>query len=252
MLKYKKYTLIILFLSISVSMITIQCFGQDEPDPELTEVWEPEPEIVTPGIGTNPPSDAIVLFDGTDLSQWVDGEGNESKWIVKDNAVTTRPETGSLISKQAFGSCQLHIEFRTPEEIVGEGQGRGNSGIFLQSRYELQVLDSYENRTYSNGQAGSIYKQHIPLVNSSRKPGEWQVFDVVFNAPAFNEDGSLNKPGYVTALHNSVLILNHVELRGPTVFFGEPEYKAHNAKEPLALQDHDNPVSYRNIWIREL
>lgn len=252
MITYSKISLIILFLSISISIFTIQCLGQDEPDPAETEVWEPEPEIVTPGNGTNPPSDAIVLFDGTDLSQWMDVEGNESRWIVIDNTVTVNPETSSLITRQQFGSCQLHIEFRTPIEIEGNGQGRGNSGIFLQGRYEVQVLDSYENRTYSNGQAGSIYKQHIPLVNASRKPGEWQVFDIVFNAPSFKEDGSLNKPGYATVLHNGVLIQNHVELKGPTAFIGVSEYEAHDPKGPLALQDHDNPVSYRNIWIREL
>lgn len=252
MFKFSKYSIIVLFLSISITMFTIQCLGQDEPDPAETEVWEPEPEIVTPGDGTNPPSDAIVLFDGSDLAQWTDGEGNESKWVVEDNAVTVNPETGTLMTRQHFGNCQLHIEFRTPKEIEGNGQERGNSGIFLQGKYEVQVLDSYENRTYSNGQAGSIYKQHIPLVNVSRKPGEWQMFDVVFNAPSFNEDGSLNKPGYVTLFHNGVLILNHVELKGSTVFSGEPEYKAHDPKGPLVLQDHDNPVSYRNIWIREL
>ena len=169
MLKYSKYSLIIILFSIIISLFTIQCLGQDEPDPKVTEVWEPEPEIVTPGDGTNPPSDAIVLFDGSDLSQWTDEEGNESRWILKDNAVTVNPETGKLVTRKIFGSCQLHVEFRSPIEVDGEGQGRGNSGIFLQGKYEVQVLDSYENRTYSNGQAGSIYKQHMPLVNVSRK-----------------------------------------------------------------------------------
>jgi hypothetical protein len=252
MIKNNKFNLAVLFLLLSVLIFTIQCLGQDEPDPAETEVWEPQPEIVTSGDGTNPPSDAIVLFDGTDLSQWTDGEGNESKWIVKDNAVTVNPETGNLVTRQKFGSCQLHIEFRTPIEVEGDGQGRGNSGIFLQGKYEVQVLDSYNNRTYSNGQAGSIYKQHIPLVNVSRKPGEWQMFDIVFNAPSFNDKGSLKNPGYVTLFHNGVLVLNHVELKGSTVFTGQPKYEAHGSKGPLTLQDHDNPVSYRNIWIREL
>jgi len=252
MIKYRKFNFVILLLSFAILLFTIQCLGQDEPDPAETEVWEPEPGIVTPGNGTNPPSDAIVLFDGSDLSQWTDDKGNESKWIVKDNAVTINPETGKLVSRQQFGSCQLHIEFRTPIEIDDEGQGRGNSGIFLQGKYEVQVLDSYENRTYSNGQAGSIYKQHPPLVNVSRKPGEWQMYDIIFNAPLFNDKGSLKNPGNVTLFHNGVLVLNHVELKGSTVFTGEPKYEAHGPKRPLELQDHDNPVSYRNIWIREL
>jgi len=161
-------------------------------------------------------------------------------------------KTGSLVTRRAFGDVQLHIEWRTPAVVEGEGQGRGNSGIFLMERYEVQVLDSYENPTYVNGQAGAIYKQHAPLVNASRGPGEWQSYDIFFTAPRFRSDGSVEQPAAFTVLHNGVLIQNHVDVRGTTTNVGEPKYAPHEAKAPLALQDHGNPVSYRNIWIREL
>ena len=179
--------------------------------------------MVTPGTGRAAPSDAIVLFDGT----------------------------GAIRTRQAFGDCQLHIEWRTPAEVKGEGQERGNSGVFLQERYEVQVLDSWNNRTYSNGQAASIYKQYIPLVNASRRPGEWQTYDIFFRAPRFTPDSTLVSPGYVTVVHNGVLVQDHVELKGVTVYRGAPFFEAHGP-EPLMLQDHGTPVSYRNIWIREL
>jgi hypothetical protein len=221
-------------------------------DPKLTEVWEPVPAKVTPGEGTKAPSDAIVLFDGKDLSAWRHDDGSPAKWRVADGAFTVVKGTGGIVTRSPFGDCQLHVEWRAPETIEGEGQGRGNSGIYLQGRYEVQVLDSYESRTYSNGQAGSIYKQHIPLVNACRKPGEWQTYDIVFSAPRFNEDGSVKRPAYVTVLHNGVLIQNHVELKGSTAYIGAPSYTKHELKLPLMLQDHGNPVSYRDIWIREL
>ena len=221
-------------------------------DPKLTEVWEPEPAVVTPGEGSAPPSDAIVLFDGSDLSAWQSKNGRDAEWSVADGAMTVVRKTGDIQTRQGFGDVQLHIEWRTPDVVEGKGQGRGNSGVFLQGLYEVQVLDSYSNRTYSNGQAASLYKQHIPLVNASRGPGEWQVYDIVYRAPHFNEDGSLGSPAFVTVIHNGVLVQNHVELKGPTVYRGHPEYEAHADKLPLMLQDHGNPVSYRNIWIREL
>ena len=221
-------------------------------DPRLTEVWEPEPAVITPGAGTAPPSDAIVLFDGTDLSAWQHLDGSDAKWLVADGAMTVKAKTGDIQTRQGFGDVQLHVEWRTPAEVESEDQGRGNSGVFLQGLYEVQVLDSFENRTYSNGQAASLYKQHIPLVNASRGPGEWQTYDIVYRAPRFAEDGSVESPAYVTVFHNGVLVQNHVELKGPTVYRGQPEYKSHPDKLPLKLQDHSNPVSYRNIWIREL
>ena len=221
-------------------------------EPELTEIWEPVPPVVTPGIGSTAPSDAIILFDGTDLSLWEDKEGNPAQWLVEDSVLTIVPGTPGIRTKQHFGDVQLHIEWRTPPEARGEGQDRGNSGIYLQSRYELQVLDSYESPTYPNGQAGSIYKQHAPLVNACLAPGEWQTYEIVFMAPRFNPDSTLYAPGTFTVFHNGILIQNHVALRGTIVFIGLPAYDYHDLKQSLFLQDHDHPVSYRNIWIREL
>ncbi len=225
---------------------------QPEGDPAATEVWEPEPPIVTPGTGTAAPSDAIALFDGSDLSHWRHEDGSDARWTLADGAVTVAAGTGTIETRESFADVQLHIEWRTPAEVVGDGQGRGNSGIFLQKMYEVQVLDSFQNRTYSNGQAASIYKQSIPLANASRGPGQWQTYDIVFRAPHFNTDGSLLKPAYVTVLHNGVLVQDHVEIKGPTAYIGEPSYAAHPARLPLMLQDHGNPVSFRNIWVREL
>ncbi len=219
--------------------------------PTLTEKWEPVPDVVTPGEGTQPPSDAVVLFDGTSLSEWVSVREGEALWKVEDGIMTVVPGSGHIRTKQHFGSVQLHVEWRTPAEVVGNGQGRGNSGVFLQEFYEVQVLDSYDNVTYSNGQAGSLYKQHIPLVNASRGPGVWQTYDIVFNAPVFAEDGVLIRPAFVTVMHNGVLIQNHAALSGPTLNIGLPEYEPHG-NLPIVLQDHGNPVSYRNIWLRKL
>ena len=216
---------------------------QPQGDPAATAVWEPVPPVVDPGA---PPSDAIVLFDGTDLSEWT------GDWNVQDGAVTVVAGTGSLTTKRRFGDVQLHLEWRTPSVVEGEGQGRGNSGVFLMERYEVQVLDSYENETYVNGQAGAIYKQHIPLVNPTRPPGVWQSYDIIFMAPRFDAGGAVEQPATFTVLLNGVLIQNHVTVLGTTVNVGDPEYEAHEAREPLMLQDHTNPVSYRNIWVREL
>lgn len=220
--------------------------------PEDTEVWEPVPPIVTPGADLAPPSDAIVLFDGTDLSAWERAGGGEAGWRVGDGAMTVAAGSGGIRTRRGFGDIQLHLEWRSPSVVSGEGQERGNSGVYLMGRYELQVLDSYENRTYSNGQAGSIYKQYMPLVNASRPPGTWQTYDIVFTAPRFDDAGRLEKPAYMTVFHNGVLIQNHEELMGPTLFIGTPEYEAHPDRAPIMLQDHGNPVSYRNIWVREL
>ncbi|MEM6764505.1 MAG: DUF1080 domain-containing protein [Bacteroidota bacterium] len=220
--------------------------------PKYTEVWEPEPAVVTPGEGTAPPSDAIILLGENGVSSWTNVKGMEAGWEVKEGIITTVPGKGPIVTKRAFGDVQLHIEWKAPEKIEGAGQGRGNSGVFLMSQYEVQVLDSYNNRTYSNGQAASVYKQHIPMVNAMRPPGEWQVYDIIFKAPTFNENGSLRAPATMTVLHNGILVQNHVTLLGPTVYDSLPRYTSHAAKLPLMLQDHSNPVSFRNIWIREL
>jgi hypothetical protein len=206
----------------------------------------PEVKVVDPGPPGGPPADAIVLFDGKDLSQWEGG----ADWIVKDGyAVTNRHD---IRTKQAFGDCQLHVEWAAPEEVKGNGQGRGNSGVYIMGLYEVQILDSYDNPTYPDGQAGAVYKQHPPLVNVSRKPGEWQTYDIIFTAPRFDEKGNLTKPAYVTVLHNGVLVQNHFELQGATSYTEPPGYTAHPVKLPLLLQYHNNKVKYRNIWIREL
>ncbi len=208
---------------------------------------EDEPKIVDPGP---PPADAVVLFDGNDLSLWQSENGGNARWEVKQGEATVNG-TGSIITRQAFGDCQLHLEWATPAEVKGEGQGRGNSGVIFQGRYELQILDSYQNKTYFNGQAGALYSQYAPLVNVSRKPGEWQSYDVIFHAPRFDEHGKLVKPGTMTVLQNGILVQDHVEIKGLTAV--QPaKYEPHPLKQALVLQDHGNPVRFRNIWIREL
>lgn len=209
------------------------------------KVW-PIPKVIDPGPVGSPPSDAIVLFDGKDLSAFNGGE----KWIIADGVATAAG--GGLSSKQSFGDCQIHVEWATPSEVSGSGQGRGNSGIYIMGNYEIQVLDSYENETYPDGQAGALYKQAPPLVNVSRKPGEWQTYDIVFQAPRFGENKEVVKPGYVTVLHNGVLVQNHTEIQGTTAWDRPPAYNAHPDKLPLNIQFHGNPVRFRNIWIREL
>jgi hypothetical protein len=239
----------ILFISLLIYSITMHA---QRPEHEVTDVWEPVPGVVTPGAGTAPPSDAIILFDGSNLGNWVDHNGNTPQWDVKDGVMTVKPGTGDIRTKQGFGDVQLHIEWRTPDVIKGEGQGRGNSGVFLMDRYEVQVLDSYENPTYPNGQAASIYKQHIPLVNACRPPGEWQTYDIIFMAPRFNDEGRVTHPARITVIHNGVLVQNNVELWGDTRHIGLPRYIKHSMNEPIRLQDHGDLVSFRNIWIREL
>ncbi len=224
--------------------------------PAMTEIWEPEVRIIQPGAQPGmPPSDAIILFDGTDVNkEWVDSRGNPTKWIVKDGELICVKGSGIIKTKRQFNDFQLHIEWKAPSEVIGEGQGRGNSGVYLQELYEVQVLDSYNNKTYPQGQAGSLYKQYAPLVNACRKPGEWQTYDIIYTAPRFASDSTVYfTPPRVTVLHNGVLIQNNVSLRGPTLYIGIPEYSVKNhGPQSLVLQDHGNPVAYRNIWIREL
>lgn len=243
--------LVLAFCTVSTAGMG-QVQPRDSFDPKVTEVWDLKPKKVAAGSSAGEaPSDAIVLFDGKDLSKWSKMDGSDARWEVKDGAVTVVKGAGDIKTKQEFGDVQLHIEWRTPVQVEGEGQGRGNSGIFLQERYELQVLDSYENQTYSNGQAGSIYKQHIPLVNASRNPGEWQTYDVIFTAPRFSENGRVATAACITVFQNGIVIQNNVQITGTTQNKGLPVYQLHG-KASLKLQDHDNPVSYRNIWIREL
>ncbi len=238
-------------------------FAQQKGDPKETEFYEPVPKIVTPDTSySQPPSDAIVLFDGKNLDAWRSNKDTTAAagWTVGDGAITVKKGTGNIETKRSFMDYQLHIEWRIPENITGSGQARGNSGIFLAGTgpgdegYEIQVLDNYNNPTYVNGQCGSIYKQHIPLVNACKKPGEWQSYDILWTAPRFNDDGTVKTPGRVTAIQNGVLIQNNVDVKGVTVYIGKPYYKKHGAT-PIKLQDHGDPsepISYRNIWVREL
>jgi hypothetical protein len=243
-------------------MMSLSVYAQ-QPKPEDTEVWQPEPKVVTPGPTCGaPPSDAIVLFDGKNLDQWVsaDDRNQPAKWDVHDGIVTVAKSSGNIETKQTFHNYQFHVEWRTPVNITGSGQARGNSGLFLASTgtgdagYELQILDSYNNKTYVNGMVGSLYKQSIPLANPMRKPGEWNVYDVVWTAPVFNEDGSLKTPAYATVFLNGVLVDNHFELKGETRYIGQPFYKKFDGA-PIKLQAHGDksePLSFRNIWVREL
>ena len=206
----------------------------------------PEPAVIEPGKDGGPPSDAIVLFDGKDLSKWKNGEN----WEIKDGYAIARKS--GITTKDSYGDCQFHIEFATPEKIEGTGQGRGNSGVYLMGKYEVQILDSYDNKTYFDGQCGSLYKQTPPMVNACRKPGEWQSFDILFESPRFNDDGSVKRPGYVTVLHNGVCVQNHFELLGGTFFHQPAKYEKHPDKLPLNIQFHNNPLRFRNIWIRDI
>lgn len=234
-----------------------------KPRPQDTEQWRPEPPVVAPGpaVSVPPPSDAVVLFDGTGVGEWISTKDKSpARWTVADGVMTVRKGTGNIETRRSFRDYQLHLEWRIPEGITGEGQARGNSGLFLASTgggdagYELQLLDSYRNKTYVNGMAGSVYKQFAPLANPMRPPGEWQSYDLVWTAPVFAADGALKSPAYLTAWMNGVLIHDHVALRGETVFTGQPRYKPHGAA-PIKLQDHGDPsapISFRNIWVREL
>ena len=242
-MKNKTFSLIIFIL-----IATPFAFTQE---PKDTEDWSRRPRMILPGENHTPPSDAIVLFDGTNFNEW-DGKNGSETWKLVEKTMEVVPGNGTLTTKRMFGDVQLHIEWRTPREITGDGQDRSNSGIYLMSLYELQVLDSWDNETYYNGQAGSIYKQHIPLVNACLPPGKWQTYDIIFIAPRFKDDQTLKSPGYFTVFQNGVLIQYNVELKDPTVYTGKPEFHYHEQELPITLQDHGNAVRYRNIWIREL
>lgn len=252
-----------LFLGLGAAILLVgTACAQAIGNPKDTEQWGPKPPVVTPGAtDAAPPSDAIVLFDGTNLDQWVaTRDKGPAKWKVEGGLLTVDKLAGNIETKRSFRNYQLHLEWRVPEAITGSGQARGNSGVFLaatgggDSGYEIQILDSYQNDTYVNGQAASIYKQAPPLANASRKPGEWQTYDVIWTAPVFDGTGKLVSPAKVTALHNGVLVQNGFELPGETRFIGKPVYKAHGPS-PIKLQAHGDPspaLSFRNIWVREL
>lgn len=235
--------------------------GQAAPDPRWLahDRTRPLPTVIDPGTASTaeqpgrPPSDAVVLFDGKDLSQWVSMDGTPTKWVVRDGYMECVKGSGYVRTVQNFGDCQLHVEWATPTPPEGEGQGRGNSGVFLGlDRYEVQVLDSYNNKTYADGSAGSVYIQYPPLVNVCREPGKWQTYDIVYTAPRFDESGKLLSPVRLTVFHNGVLIQNNVELTGPTGWLERAPYHAHPEKQPISLQDHGNPVRFRNLWVRQL
>lgn len=279
----KRFLLAILMVAIAATAVAQEKKEYPAPEkmvPGNTEFWTPQPPVVTPGqykasveapvldsrkrvasyetvekevqdCYVTAPSDAIVLFDGTSLDEWVGDGTKENGWKIENGVLTITPRTGTISTKRSFGDIQLHIEWREPEDIQGKSQGRGNSGIFLQSRYEVQILDCYNNETYAAGGAGSIYKQYAPRVNAMRAPGQWNVFDIIYMAPTFREDGSFRTFPTVTVLHNGVLIQNHTMILGTTEYIGLPHQSKHG-DAPIILQDHGDPVSFRNIWVREL
>lgn len=254
-----------IFATATAVCVVTLLHAQNDPAAQAakTEIWSPEPPIVTPGnTPQDAPSDAIILFDGKNLDQWHAEKDSTTPagWTVADGIITVNKKAGGIITKQRFNDYQLHLEWKVPTNITGTNQARGNSGVFVANTgkgdegYEIQILDNYNNKTYVNGQAGSVYKQAIPMANACKKPGEWQYYDIIWNAPRFNEDGSLKTPAYVTVIHNGVLLQNHTELKGVTKWIGTPEYKAHGAS-PIKLQAHGDPsepISFRNIWLRPI
>ena len=245
--------------------------GQDEPKVGFKDTpmlpggkWHvhdgdrPRPAVITPGTCSTQqepgkaPSDAVILFDGKDLSHWRGRRGQPADWKVEGGAMVIKPGAGEITSAEEFGDCQLHLEFAAPVPARGRDQGRGNSGVMFFGRYEIQVLDSFENVTYADGQAGAIYGQYPPLVNASRPPGQWQTYDIIFTAPRFKPDGSLESPAFVTMLHNGVLVHNHAAVIGAMAYRAVGKYSPHGPKGPILLQDHGNPVRFRNIWVREI
>jgi hypothetical protein len=241
------------FLASISFIVQAQEIDRSKGDPKLSEYYNPEAPVVTPGkTAHDAPSDAIVLFDGKNFSNWEGDKNQPIGWTMENGAMIVKGGSGGIKTKRGFGDCQMHIEFRTPAEVKGDGQGRGNSGIFLMGKYELQVLDNYNNKTYVNGQAGSMYKQLPPTVNACRPPGEWQTYDIIFTAPRFYDDGRLKSQARITVIHNGVLVQNNTTIWGSTEYIGSPVYKKHGDREPIYLQDHGNPTAFRNIWIREL
>lgn len=252
----KNWLTIPLALLLCHDVISQSAKEEKLPPPSVTEDWSRKPPLVTPGeTYPQPPSDAVVLYSGpADLGKWEHPDGSPVKWATTNEALTIVPKATDIRTKQKFGNMQLHLEWRTPDPAEDKDFNRGNSGVLIMGLYELQIYESYnyDTKIYYNGQAGSVYKQHAPLVNAARKPRTWQTYDVVFEAPVFNADKTLKTPAFMTVFHNHVLILNHVELKGPMVYQGFPKYQYHDAKLPLQLQEHGSRVSFRNIWVREL
>jgi len=255
------FAVVLLVMPVLVAALASKESPQSRAQKADLEKWaihdlnRPLPPVVDPGPAGPPlpaPADAVVLFDGKDLSQWEDGKGGPAGWKVENGYAEVVAKTGAIRTKKGFGDCQLHIEWAAPAGVKGESQERGNSGVFLMDIYEVQVLDSYDNRTYADGQAAAVYGQYPPLVNACRKPGEWQSYDIVFGRPHFDAAGKVLQPARMTVFHNGILVHDSVELTGPTGHKARPPYKPHADKLPLSLQDHGNPVRYRNIWLREL
>lgn len=248
------------FLSAALLLCTAGAPAQTQVDANypIHDRNRPQPAVVDPGTGSTqqtpgrPPADAVVLFDGKDLARWRQQDGSPARWKLGPGYFEVVPKSGYLYTREAFGDCQLHVEFAEPDPGTGEDQGRGNSGVFLQGLYEVQVLDSYRNSTYPDGQASAVYGQFPPLVNASRAPGVWQSYDIVFHGPRFDPDGHLTRPARMTVFHNGVLVQDDVELTGPTGHHQRPPYTAGPEKLPLALQDHGDAVRFRDIWIREI
>lgn len=253
----KKYFLIVRTVLL-LAATSHACYAQLQTTWKIHDPNRPLPPVIDPATAStqespgHAPSDAVVLFDGKDLSRWVHKDGGPAKWKVENGYAEVAAKTGYIYTRDSFGDCQLHVEFAEPVPPKGESQERGNSGVFLMGLYEIQVLDTYENKTYADGMASAVYGQYPPLVNASRPPGRWQSYDIVFHGPRFDPEGKLLRAARVTVLHNGVLVQDNVELSGPTAHGERPPYKAQPDKLPLALQDHGNPVRYRNIWIREL
>lgn len=251
----KVFTILLAFFCIMTGLSHAQ--DRSPENWEVHDLERPQPVVVNTGKGQEspikPPSDAIVIFDGTSLSEWVSQKDQSAaKWKVENGYFEAVPGTGAIETKEGFGDVQLHVEWASPNPPRGEGQDNGNSGVFLMGMYEVQVLNSYENKTYPDGQAAAIYGQYPPLVNATRPPGEWQTYDIVFHRPRFDDTGNLEQPATLTVFHNGVLVQDHAILTGPTGHHARPPYKAHADRLPISLQDHSHPVRFRNIWLREL
>lgn len=256
----KKFSLLtvlaVAFISLSANAQEKQYPKPEAMRPGMSEFWTPQPKIITPGEAktNSAPSDAIVLFDGKDLSKWEQPDGSAAAWVVKNGIVTVNKKSGDIRTKEKFGSFQLHLEWSVPVDIQGESQSRGNSGVYLQGKYEIQILDNYKNETYANGMAGSIYKQTAPLANPMRKPGDWNVYDIIYTAPVFKEDGTYLYRPRVTIIMNGVVVQNNTEILGTTEYIGFPKTEKHG-DGPILLQMHGDPskaISFRNIWIRKM